>query len=119
MRCCCRSFTELLPQDAERWLGAADAYRAGEVAAGDLLAACLEAWEHLGAESCDFASPRVNAVRAVLFLLFPDDDPDLEDASLVVSHFVDFCEGVGVSLERQGRCLAESYGLPLGGRADT
>jgi|GEM_PF-6437374 len=117
MRCCCRLLSGLLPPEAELWLGVADGYCAGDVPASDLLAARLQAWEHLRAESCEFASPRVNAVRAVLFLLFPDDDPSFEDASVLVAHFVDFCEGAGVPSGQQRVCLAEAYGLSLGGQA--
>lgn len=119
MRCCCRSLSGLLPPEAERWLGVADGYRAGDVSASDLLAARLDAWDHLGAESGDFSSPRVNAVRAVLFLLFPDDDADFEDASLVVSHFIDFCQGAGLLTGRQNCCLAEAFDIPLGDQPDT
>jgi hypothetical protein len=107
MRACCRSLLGHSPPAAEQWLRAADEYQRGCLSAKGLETERISAWEYLGDRSCDFDSPEVNAVRAVLFLLYPDrggDDPDL-----VLSHFLDFCEGAGLSREEAGMRLREAF----------
>ncbi len=118
MRGCCCALWASLPPEAERWLFVADSYRAGLAPESELMAARLAAWDHLGDQACDFASPTVNAMRVVLFLLFPDDDPDSEDVGFLISHFLDFCTGAGMSTEQQYQCLADAYGLCSGDQTD-
>jgi hypothetical protein len=103
-----RGLSDRLPSAAERWLQAADEYRRGSISRRELGAARVAAWDHLGDRSCDFGSPEVYAVRAVLFLLYPDIGED--DPSDVVWHFLDFCEGAVLAREDAGRRLREAFG---------
>jgi hypothetical protein len=110
MRACCRSLSGRLPPAAERWFRAADDYRRSRLSTTGLEAERVAAWDYLGARSCDFDSPEVNAVRAVLFLLYPDFEG--EDPELVLSHFLDFCRGAGLSGEAAGEWLREAFDDP-------
>ena len=69
----CRMLEPVLPPAAADWLQVADRYRHGEASAVDLERVRVAAWEFLGKNSCDFTSPGVLAVRAVICLLFPDE----------------------------------------------
>jgi hypothetical protein len=63
----------LLPPAAEEWLQVAERYRHKQASAADLERVRVAAWEFLGKDSCNFESPEVLAVRAVICLLLPDD----------------------------------------------
>ena len=94
------------------WLQAAEDYREGRITAEDLKEARVAAWDYLGGRSCDFSSPGVNAIRAVIFLLFPALEND--DLYENLFHFLDFCEGAGLSREDSGKRLREAFGNPDG-----
>lgn len=112
MQCCCVALSPILPPEAEQWLKVADKYRTGDLPASELLAARFEAWRQLGPNSCDFSSRQVNGVRAVLFLLFPDDHQDFKDVHFLISEFTSFCTEAGMAVEDQLRCLMAAYDVP-------
>ncbi len=108
----CRRLAPLLPQAAGEWLTAAEQYRVGAASAADLERVRVAAWDYLGADSCDFGSPRVLAVRAVICLLFPDDWGD--DWHDVVHPFLYFSNGAGDNQPEQARLMRESFPECLG-----
>lgn len=107
----CHGLAELLPPRAAHWLEVARAYAAGEASPAELTETRLEAWKHLGNRSCAFDDPAVNAVRAVIFVLDPENKDDWFDNMIF---FIDYCEGAGADRERLCRQLRETFADVLG-----
>ena len=105
---CCRLLWDKLPDVARRALEVAEGYVEGSYSADRLLNERVELWEYLGEESCNFASSKVNAVRAVICCLYagiPEDE--LYDT---VMHTLEFCNDVEVQYTAQYQLMREVFG---------
>jgi hypothetical protein len=87
---CCRYIWKVLPEIARRTLEAAEQFARGELTASELVAERVALWNWLGKRSCDFTSPEVNAVRAVICCCYEKHDPS--DAYESAVNLVEFCE---------------------------
>ena len=84
----CELIRGVLPEEAASWLQTANEYAAGIAGASELTQARVDAWHYLGTESCNFKDQRVNAVRALICLLFPREER--QDGYETLSHFIQF-----------------------------
>lgn len=76
------------PPVAEPWLKVARDFASKRATERDLTEACVQAWQFLGKRSCEFWSPAINRIRAVICLLYPNRDPsDRFDELLAFGEF--------------------------------
>ena len=87
---CCRYIWKVLPEIAREALQAAEQFAAGDLTASALVAERVALWDWLGKRSCDFSSPEVNAVRAVICCCYERLDLSVAYESAV--NLVEFCE---------------------------
>jgi hypothetical protein len=104
----------LLPPAAEEWLQVADRYRHKQASSDDLERVRVAAWDYLGEDSCNFKSPGVLAVRAVICLLFPDDYEGGERWFETVHFFLDVSNGAADHQREQGELLRQLFPDYLG-----
>ena len=109
-----RLLQPLLPTAAEEWLDVAMRYRHGQASAADLERVRVAAWAFLDKESCNFESPRVLAVRAVICSLFPDDYDGGEKWFETVYFFLDASNGAADHQREQSELLRELFHERLG-----
>lgn len=88
------------------WLDLAEAYAAGRASRQELIDARVDAWGYLGNRPNDSADPEVNAVRALISVLFPDDVDDWYER---VNLFIECCEGAGTDAGELCRQLREAF----------
>lgn len=105
-----RHLESRLPPEGKAWLAAGEAYSRGEISAASLERARVEAWEHLGDESSNFTSPRVNAVRMVICGLFPDQEKDAQQFDLL-TNALEFFLGAKGNSEVAAAVIAEAFGV--------
>jgi hypothetical protein len=99
-----------LPDAARRALEVAEGYIEGACSPEILISERVKLWEYLGEESCNFSSPQVNAVRAVICCLYEDIPKDeMYDA---VIHTLEFCNDVEGNRPAQYRLMREVFGYP-------
>jgi hypothetical protein len=84
-----------LAQVAHEAVAVAAAYRQGTASEADLVAAREQCWTYMGGRSCEFDDPDVNAMRAVICILFPAIDDPFE----TLGAFIEFCLDAGTSEE--------------------
>jgi hypothetical protein len=106
---CCRLIWDSLPDVAKNALRVAEAYAEGSVLPERITEERVKLWQFLGKDSCNFSSPEVNAVRAVICCLY-EDIPD--DAYGVALAAMDFCNGVRDETPAQLRLLHAIYTSP-------
>ena len=103
---CCRLIWTYLPGIAQEALGIAEASLHHQASDDLLVDMRVRLWNFLGTESCNFASPTVNAIRAVICCLYPDvnvnESGDLYD---MLTSTMDFCNAVEPCQERQYQLL--------------
>jgi hypothetical protein len=104
---CCRLIYDKLPHIAQGGLAVAEAYVRGQSSGKDLLDERVKLWKFLGKDSCDFSSPRVNAVRAVICCLFINTPPD--EAYDHIRAAMEFCNAVEAHEDEQSALLAEIF----------
>lgn len=107
MMACCQLISNKLPEIAHHWLHVAQDYRKGLVSINDLVAARVEAWRFLEPNSNNFSLPEVNAIRAVICLMFPESEQDDWFATLDV--FLDFTNAVEEHEAEQSAILRELF----------
>lgn len=73
------------------WLAQGEAYAAGRIDDAMLEQVRVEAWDSIDGRDCDFADPQVNRVRAVLCVLYPDDE--LQDLRIYLETVLEFHAG--------------------------
>jgi hypothetical protein len=95
-----------LPEVAQTALVVAEDYIEGLSSTEMLVNERVKLWEYLGKESCNVASPEVNAVRAVICCLYEYDQEAFDTIRLVL----DFCDGVEDHHEAQYQLLCNIYG---------
>jgi hypothetical protein len=106
MHTCCHLIGRKLPPQAWHWLQVSSDYRVGRITSQELDVARVAAWKYLGPQSCNFSSPEVNAVRAVICLMFPDNRNDWYDSLCV---FLEFCNDAENHQEEQCQLIRELF----------
>lgn len=86
----------LSPREQD-WLAQGEAYAAGRIDDAMLEQVRVEAWDSIDGRDCDFADPQVNRVRAVLCVLYPDDE--LQDLRIYLETVLDFHAGAMTDAE--------------------
>jgi hypothetical protein len=87
-----RMLSSDLPPVAQTALNVGEDFSNGLVSPERLEAERVKLWTVLGNESCNFESPYVNAMRAVICCLFDRTEPGLEyDSASIV---MEFCNAV-------------------------
>jgi hypothetical protein len=109
-----RMLAPLLPPAAEEWLRVADRYWHKRATVADLERVRVAAWEFLGKDSCNFESPSVLAVRAVICLLFPDDYEGGEQWFETVHFFLDVSNRAADRQTEQSELLRRLFPEYLG-----
>jgi hypothetical protein len=109
-----RMLAPLLPPAAEEWLQVAERYRHKQASAADLERVRVLAWQFLGKDSCNFDSPGVLAVRAVICLLFPDDYGGGEQWFDTVHFFLDVSNRAADHQREQSGLLWQLFAEYLG-----
>jgi hypothetical protein len=104
---CCRLIYDKLPAVAQHSLTVAESYVAGLASADNLLDERITLWEFLGKDSCDFSSPRVNAVRGVICCLF--DHTPATEASDHIRAAMEFCNAVEDHQAEHAALLTEIF----------
>jgi hypothetical protein len=114
MLAACQMLASLLPPTAEEWLQVAARYRHNQATSEDLERVRVAAWDFLGKDSCNFESPDVLAVRAVICLLFPDDYEGGEQWFETVQFFLDVSNGAADHKREQSVLLRQLFPEYLG-----
>jgi hypothetical protein len=109
-----RLLAPLLPVAAEEWLRVAEQYRHKQASSADLERVRVAAWDFLGKDSCNFESPSVLAVRAVICLLFPDDYEGGEQWFETVHFFLDVSNDAADHQREQSELLLKLFPEYLG-----
>jgi hypothetical protein len=109
-----RMLAPLLPPAADEWLQVAERYRRKQVSAADLERVRVAAWDFLGKDSCNFESPGVLAVRAVICLLFPDEYEAGEQWFDTAHFFLDVSNGAADHQREQSELLRQLFPEYLG-----
>jgi len=105
---CYRLLWDKLPDAAQKALKVAEGYSEGTCSGEMLVYERVTLWQYLGKESCNFSSPKVNAVRAVICCLFENIPKDeLYDT---VMHTLEFCNDVEDNRSAQYQIMCEIFG---------
>jgi hypothetical protein len=104
-----RLLAPLLPPAAKEWLQVAEQYGERQATAADLERVRVAAWDYLGKDSCNFESPNVLAVRAVICLLFPDDYEHGEQWFETVHFFLDVSNDAANHQREQSELLLNLF----------
>lgn len=107
---CCHLIRRKLPAIAREALKIANKFSEGELTGRDLEAERVKLWTILGKDSCDFSSPTVNGIRAVICCLYENED--LDHAYENVRAVMDFCNAVDNYEEEQFKLLLEIFDTP-------
>jgi hypothetical protein len=92
---CCRLIWAHLPTIAQEALDIAEAYLQHQASDELLVATRVKLWTFLGPESCNFASPSVNAIRAIICCLYSDTSMrETNHLYDTVTTTMDFCNAV-------------------------
>jgi hypothetical protein len=107
---CCRLIWAHLPIIAQEALGIAEAYLQHQASDELLVETRVKLWTFLGKESCNFTSPTVNAIRAIICCLYSDESMretnHLYDTLTIT---MDFCNAVMLDQEEHSRLLREIF----------
>lgn len=97
-----------LPLDASEraWLEHGRAYAAGLLPEQALQAVRVQAWDAIEGRDCDAADPQVSRVRALLCVLYPDDE--LGEPDMYLETLLDFYAGAGGSAARALEILVDA-----------
>lgn len=108
LEACGRVVPHLPPQSAE-WMRIARAYATGAASEKELTEGRQAAWTFLQGRSCAFEIPEVSAVRAVLFVLYPDGD---DDWLFGMTCFLEFCIHAGADSGTLYRLVRDTFPGP-------
>lgn len=97
-----------MPDVARTALAVAEGYTDGRYTVKTLVNERVKLWEYLGQESCNFSSPEVNAVRAVICCLY-EDIPKGEMYDYV-RNTLEFCNDVEDNSQAQCQLMSEVFG---------
>lgn len=75
----------------QRWLAQGAAFAEGRIGEAALEATRVEAWNSIDGRDCDWTDPEVSRVRAVLCVLYPDED--MQDAQMFLETLLNFYTG--------------------------
>ena len=104
---CCRLIFDKLPPVAQTALNVGEDFSKGLVSPERLEAERIKLWTVLGNESCNFESPYVNAMRAVICCLFDQTEAGLEyDSASIV---MEFCNAVEEHEREQYELLRQVF----------
>ena len=107
---CCRLIYAHLPIIGQEALGIAEAYLHHQASDELLVNTRVKLWTFLGQESCNFASPTVNAIRAIICCLYPDASMR-ETGTLydTLTATMDFCNAVKPYQEEHSQLLRDIF----------
>ena len=106
---CCRLIWAYLPAIAQEALAVAEASLQHHIPDELLVETRVKLWRFLGQESCNFASPSVNAIRAIICCLYPDRSMRETDLYDTLTITMDFCNAVMPYQEQQVQLLRNIF----------
>ena len=107
---CCHLIWTKLPPIAREALNIGDEFSKGGVSSKELEGERVKLWTFLGNDSSEFASPTVNATRAVICCLYENED--LDYAYEHVRAVMDFCNAVEYREREQFDLMLEIFTVP-------